>query len=128
MSRLEQRALQLIDEGWKLKEVADVLGVSSKSIERWDHNYEMHRCVNPSSALRGRPRIINTPHAIDDLHKLIQETPLLYLDEIREWLALFHDMQFSTTALHDNLRLLGLTYILIISLKKNRCQVRVKQL
>ena len=47
--------------------------------------------------------------AIDDLHELIQGTPSLFLDEIGEWLALYHDQPISTTALHYNLRELGLT-------------------
>ena len=109
---MKQRALQLIDEGWELKELAEVLGVSSKSIERWDHKYKTHECVNPSSGLRGRPRILNT-QAIDDLRELIRETPSLYLDEIRDWLALYHDVPISTTALHYNLREHGLTYKLL---------------
>ena len=33
----------------------------------------------------------------------------MYLDEIREWLALYHDCSISVTALHDNLRDLGFT-------------------
>lgn len=33
----------------------------------------------------------------------------MYLDEIGEWLVLFHDQPISTTALHDNLRDLSLT-------------------
>ena len=41
---MKQQALQLIEEGWELVvEVADVLGVSSKSIECWDHNLDCPR-------------------------------------------------------------------------------------
>ncbi|KAF8885342.1 hypothetical protein BD779DRAFT_1533989 [Infundibulicybe gibba] len=40
---------------------------------------------------------------------LIQETLGLYLDRIQEWLLLYHDLDIPTTALHDNLRDLGLT-------------------
>jgi transposase len=109
---MKQRALQLIDEGWELAEVADVLGVSSKSIECWAHHYETHGCVDPPSALRGRPWIINA-QVIDELHELIRETPSLFLDEIADWLALYHDMPISTTALHKNLHNLGLTYKLL---------------
>jgi hypothetical protein len=36
--------------------------------------------------------------------------PSLLLDEIGEWLALYHDQPISTTALHDNLKDLGFTY------------------
>ncbi|KAF8236082.1 hypothetical protein L208DRAFT_1532852, partial [Tricholoma matsutake] len=52
--------------------------------------------------------------AIEDLHELIRETPSLFLEEeIGEWLALYHDLPISTTALHDNLWELGLTYKLL---------------
>jgi transposase len=109
---MKQRALQLIDEGWELADVADVFGVSLKSIQRWNHHYNTHGHVDPSSALRGRPRILNA-QAINDLYELIQETPSLFLEEIGEWLTLFHDTPISTSALHKNLRELGLTYKLI---------------
>ena len=61
-----------------------------------------HGCVNPSSGLRGRPWTINT-QAINDLEELLREAPSLFLDENGEWLALYHDMPTSTTALHYNL-------------------------
>jgi hypothetical protein len=51
--------------------------------------------------------------AIEDLHELICETPSLFLEEIGEWLALYHNLPISTTTLHDNLRELGLTYKLL---------------
>ena len=106
---MKQQALQLINKGWEPAEVADVLGVLSKSIEHWDYNYETHGCINPPSALRGQPQII-IAQATNDLHELIQETPLLFLNEIGEWLALYHDISISTAAIHDNLCDLGLTY------------------
>ena len=59
--------------------------------------------------VRGRPRLLNA-QTIDDLHHLIQESPYLFLDEIGEWLALYHDQPISTMALHDNLRGIGLTW------------------
>jgi hypothetical protein len=34
----------------------------------------------------------------------------LFLDEIAKWLALYHDLPISITALHDNLWDLGLTH------------------
>jgi hypothetical protein len=47
---------------------------------------------------------------ICDLHDLIRESPTLFLDEIGEWLAIYHDQPISTTALHNSLRELGLTH------------------
>jgi len=34
------------------------------------------------------------------LNDLIQESPELYLDEIGLWLAVYHEVQISTSALH----------------------------
>ena len=39
---MKQRVLRLIDEGWEVAEVAEIFGVSSKSVERWENNYEVH--------------------------------------------------------------------------------------
>jgi len=36
---MKQQALQLIDEGWEMAEVAEVLNVSSKSIRRWEDSW-----------------------------------------------------------------------------------------
>ena len=61
--------------------VADALGVSTKSIPRWHNNYKVHGCINTPSALHGRHRIV-TGEVIDELRRLIQESPELYLDTI----------------------------------------------
>lgn len=50
---------------------------------------------------------------VEELHELMLESPELYLDEIGIWLAIYHDVQISTTALHNNLRELGLTHKLM---------------
>jgi hypothetical protein len=47
---------------------------------------------------------------MEDIRELIHEAPSLFLDEIAEWLAIYHEQPISTTVLHDNLRKLGLTY------------------
>jgi transposase len=103
---MKERALHLLTEGWELPAIADVLGVSFKSIDRWADNYDRHGIVPPSYHQGGR-RLLSA-EAISDLKELIDESPELYLDEIGEWLALYHDIPMSTTALHDNLRDLGL--------------------
>jgi hypothetical protein len=46
----------------------------------------------------------------EELRQLITKNPSLLLDQIGEWLALYHDQPISTTALHDNLKDVGLTY------------------
>ena len=91
-----------------MDEIANLLDMSSKSIERWQDNYETHGHVNPPTFLRGRRPILSTG-VLEELHELILKSPGLYLDEIGIWLALYHNVQISATALHDNLRELGLT-------------------
>jgi len=53
----------------------------------------------------GRRRILSAD-VVEDLREL-------HLGEIGEWLALYHEVQISTTALHENLRDLGLTRKLV---------------
>jgi transposase len=98
-----------LDEGWEIDRIATVLGAHSKSIQRWEDNYRNHGCVNPPAPLRGRPRLLSSDITAE-LHELLTESPSLLLDEIGEWLAIYHDQPISTTALHDNLKDLGLTY------------------
>ncbi|KAH7918421.1 hypothetical protein BV22DRAFT_979142, partial [Leucogyrophana mollusca] len=109
---MKQRALELLTEGWTADEVSDVLRVSCRSIRRWEAKMEESGCVDPPSVLRGCPRLLD-PAVVEDLHGLILGSPSLYLNEIQEYLALFHDLCISTTALHNNLRGLGLTYNLL---------------
>jgi transposase len=107
---IKQRALYLLlEEGWEMDQITAALGVYSTSVERWEHNYETHGCVNPPTPLRGRRRLLSSDIA-EELHEMFIENPSLLLDEIGEWLAIYHDQPISTTALHDNLKDLGLTY------------------
>lgn len=99
------RALQLLAEGWEL-EIADILGVSQLSVNHWIDNYVVHGRVDPPSVNRGRRRLL-TQDVIGDIQELLLETPDLYLDEIAEYLLLYHDLPISTSALHNNLRDLG---------------------
>lgn len=105
---MKQRAVQLISEGWSLEQVIEAIGVSRRSIDRWVDNYETFGSVKPPAVISGRPRVLK-PDAIEGLTDLLAESPGLYLDEIAEYLALYHDEPLSITALHDNLTELGIT-------------------
>ena len=106
---LKERALQLIAGGWPLEHVIETIGVSRRSVDRWAHNYETFGSVKAPAAITGRPRILNTT-AVEGLYDLLAESPQLYLDEIAEYIALYHDIRISITALHNNLTELGLTW------------------
>jgi transposase len=99
---MKQRALQLLQEGWEIDEIAGVLAVSGKSITRWKDNYEEYGDVAPPSCNRGCRRILNH-EMLDDLQGLIAETPSTMLDELCEWLAIYHDQPIFTSALSQNL-------------------------
>ena len=47
---------------------------------------------------------------IDDIQLVLCEDPTLLLDEIREWLALYHNQPISTTTLHMTLMDLTFTH------------------
>ena len=107
---MKQRALYLLlEEGWEIDRVATTLGVHAKSIKRWEHNYEIHGSVNPPTPQRGQRRLLSSAIA-EELQEMLIESPLLLLDKIGEWLAIYHDQPISTTALYDNLKDLRLTY------------------
>src|ERR1700674_4501343 len=105
---VKERALQLIAEGWSLEHVIEAIGVSRQSIDRWASNYDTFGSIKPPAVITGRPRILN-PTAIEGLYDLLVDSPGLYLDEMAEYLTLYHDLSISITALHDNLTELGLT-------------------
>ena len=49
---LKKRALYLLlEEEWEMDQITTALGVHSTSVERWEHNYEIHGCVNPPTPL-----------------------------------------------------------------------------
>ena len=97
---MKERALYLLlDAGW---EIAAALGVS-RSIGRWE------LCFTWLKSIKGRPKLL-TGVMIDDIQQILREDPTLLLDEIGEWLALYHDQPISTTALHINLQDLALTH------------------
>jgi len=111
-SDMKQRALQLLLEGWDIDDIVESLGVSTKSITRWKDNYERHGMASPTSVTRGRRRLL-TSTMLGDLKALILDSLSLYLDELSEWLAIYHDQPISTSALCQNLLDAGLTYKLL---------------
>jgi transposase len=50
---------------------------------------------------------------LSDLHDLIRESPSILLDELAEWLAIYHDQLISTSALSQNLIDVGYSYKLL---------------
>lgn len=116
---MKQRALRLLEDGWDIAEVVEALGVSAKSIGRWQDNYETEGHVMPRYPVRGRRRIL-TSSIMQEIHELYKEDPSLYLVEITEWLAIFHDKPISLGALCMNLKDFGLNRKVMRRLAKQR--------
>ena len=78
--RKERALYLLLERGWDIDRITDALGVSSKSIQRWEENYEVHGCVSPPKLIMRRPRLLSA-NMIDDIQQLLEEDPSLLLDE-----------------------------------------------
>ncbi|KAF9231315.1 hypothetical protein BU15DRAFT_56305, partial [Melanogaster broomeanus] len=70
----KKRPLELWDAGWSPEEIAELFDVSEKSMQRWEDNLTRTGEVNPTSVLRGRPRLLQTS-VMADLDALIHEVP-----------------------------------------------------
>ena len=64
----------LLEDGWSLEETVGTLNVCPRSINRWQHNFDVHSRVDPPSGLRGRPRIL-TSNAIQSFLDLLTDAP-----------------------------------------------------
>ena len=86
--RLKTRVLWLLDTGFLPKEIAYILGVSDRSIRRWVANEaELGDVIppqNPRSHTHGGP---DTCCVIET----VSAGPEMFLDEVRDYLALEHD-------------------------------------
>lgn len=105
---LKQRALQLLDQGIEIGDIVDWLGVSTKSVTRWQNSYDQHVRVDPLSGIHGRPRILSAD-VVNELQEILTRVPDLYLSEMADWLALHYNLAISTSALHKHLQDLGYT-------------------
>jgi transposase len=87
--------------------------VSLRSIQHWQSNFNQHGgVIPPRNHLQGRPYFL-TADQRHDLFTMLNESPELFLDEIRDWVAVSHDIGLSKFALHYLIRDAGLTYKLL---------------
>ncbi|THU95152.1 hypothetical protein K435DRAFT_798372 [Dendrothele bispora CBS 962.96] len=107
---IKRQALWLLENGYITREVAYLLGVSSKSIRRWQNNFDIHgSVVAPANPLQGRPSDVTT-ELREDLISLTRESPELFLDEIQDWIAVAHEAAISRSHLWQILDDCAITY------------------
>jgi transposase len=102
--------LWLLENDFIPDDVADIFGVSRRSIYRWQANIENYGSVDcPCNPLHGHPRTLNADQT-HDLFTLLNDAPEMFLDKIQEWVAITQDLSISKTALHVLIRDAGITY------------------
>jgi transposase len=118
--QVKEIALDLIVRGLAREEIADLLQVSVRSIQRWENNQDLYDSVIPPPLLpQGRPRIL--PYEVlDNLYILLTAEPSTYLMEMQNWLTTEHDIALSLSAIQKNLTQFGLTHKKLTTLAKER--------
>ncbi|KAK0219467.1 hypothetical protein EDD85DRAFT_989481 [Armillaria nabsnona] len=110
---IKERTLWLLEHDFIPSEVAHLLGVSQRSMQRWQNNIALHGSVIALSIqIRGRPHLLSS-EINEDLVSLCSESPELFLSEIQEWIAVAHDHAISKSQLHQILKDCGVTYKLM---------------
>ena len=105
---LKLRALWLRDQGFISDDICYLLGISKRSLSRWQANMDLYGSViPPHNPLQGCPPALNTEQR-NDLFNVIDQAPEMFLDEIQDWMALYHDTAISITLLHRVIQDAGL--------------------
>lgn len=111
---IKYRAVDLITRGDLERDfIADVLGVSERSLYRWMNHLGEHGDVKPpKNPLQGRPRTF-TNLQLYEILAMVDGSPDAFLDEIQEYIAIQHDLCLSKSQLHQLIRDCGITYKLL---------------
>ncbi|KDQ18404.1 hypothetical protein BOTBODRAFT_91807, partial [Botryobasidium botryosum FD-172 SS1] len=107
---LKRQAVHLFLGGLPRAEVATLMGVKIRSLFNWAKLVrDTGDVVTKATVPRGRPRVLTTA-ILHHLADLLKAYPTLYIDEILQWLAIYHDTPISLTQLCRNLHDANLTY------------------
>ena len=72
----------------------------------WAQHYHNWGHVIPHNPNQGRPRVLASEQ-VNSLIELVRESPEMFLNELRDWLAIHHDVKISIAGLDLNIRVLG---------------------
>ena len=110
---VQERVLWLINNNYAPEDICEIFGISQASLRHWRQNVERYGTpLPPPSLMLGCPCTLTT-RITHDLYTLIEDAPDMFLDEIRDWLALAHDARLSKTALFENIRDARISYKLL---------------
>ncbi|TFK95215.1 hypothetical protein BDV98DRAFT_518183, partial [Pterulicium gracile] len=117
--QIRDQAVQAILESFGPEFVAHFLGVSKKSIKQWVENFKLFGDANPPTFHPGRPCILSS-ELIGEITDRIVEYLDNYLDKMQEWLALYHNMKISKSALSLNILELNLSWKKVRRIARNQ--------
>lgn len=107
---IKERALFLLDHPDLCNDVCAVLGVSRRSVERWQENYERYGDVEGQPMIRTtRRRRLNNDQIIE-MTNLLYSNPSLLLEEIQQWVQVTKNVLISCSAISRYIKDAGLTY------------------
>ncbi|KAJ6453923.1 hypothetical protein C8R45DRAFT_846811 [Mycena sanguinolenta] len=110
---IKECALRLWELGWDRSTICSTLLVSQASLYHWAKIFDEFSSVTPPPPpIKRRPRIIGLA-ALTAVKELYTHHPDTYIEELRWWLTIHHDIPISAAALHETLERTGLTYKLL---------------
>jgi transposase len=113
-------ALWLRGQGFISDDICYLLGISSRSLSRWQTNMNTFGSVIPAhNPLQGHPSILNAEQR-NELFNLLDQASEMFLDELQDWVALHHD---AATALHYIIQDAGLTFKMLHKAASERDEV-----
>ncbi|KAG9013741.1 hypothetical protein FRB90_005775 [Tulasnella sp. 427] len=106
---IKERAMILYRSGWPASEVAYLLDVSEKSMDRWDELLQTEGdVVRPPSYQQGRPSILNDELRYE-LLEILAEDSTVYIDQLRDFFAVERDVGIGRSTLQKILQDIGVT-------------------
>jgi transposase len=107
---LKECAVWLKNNGWLTANICNILGISDDSLRRWCQNVEQFGSVVPVyNPLQCRPSTLDA-FQVHELIEMLNDTPELFLDEIRDWVLVSQDVGLSRSAINKIIEDLGFTY------------------
>ncbi|KAJ6521636.1 hypothetical protein DFH09DRAFT_868797, partial [Mycena vulgaris] len=123
-SDLKERALELWQAGWETSDICHAFKVSPRSLYRWRGIFEEFGTVTrPPSPLHSRDRLV-TLAALTAAEGVYLKDPSIMLDEMMWFLAIYHDIAISQSALQATLARAGLTRKILQKIASERDEVQ----
>ncbi|KZV70239.1 hypothetical protein PENSPDRAFT_544121, partial [Peniophora sp. CONT] len=94
-------------------EICYIFDVSISSLNRWGNNVdEFGDVIRPRNPLQGRPPALSAPQ-LGELLRAIDGDPSMFLDELRDWILITHDIELHKNSVDRILKDVSYSYKLL---------------